>query len=111
MTKQELVDQVFRKRGIALGLTKKSVGEIIDGVFGELAGYFVTASSGDDRNAPRFTYPGFGTFSKRTSRQRTGRHPRTGEPITIPAANTVAFNLGREFKAQLNDRGVKTQSL
>jgi DNA-binding protein HU-beta len=103
MTKQELIDRIYRKRGVSAGLTKKAVADIIDGVFAELGDYFVKAKV--TKNAtPRFTYPGFGTFSKRKRPARNGRHPQTGAAITIPSANTVAFNVGSDLKSLLNGK-------
>jgi DNA-binding protein HU-beta len=103
MTKQELIDRIYRKRGLSAGLTKKAVTEIIDGVFAELGDYFIKARL--TRNTtPKFTYPGFGTFSKKRRRERAGRHPQTGVPITIPESKTVAFNLGSDLKSLLNQK-------
>lgn len=101
MTKQELIDRVYRKRGVPAGVTKKAVGEIIDGVFAELGDYFIK-SKVTRNNTPRFTYPGFGTFAKKKRVARTGRHPQTGKPIQIPATTTVAFAVGSELKSLLN---------
>ena len=42
MTKLELIDRIYRKRGVSNGMTKKAVAEIVDGVFAELGDYFVT---------------------------------------------------------------------
>jgi len=101
MTKQELIERVYRKRGMPAGLTKKAVADIIDGVFTELGDYFVKARA-TKRTSPRFTYPGFGTFAKRRRNGRIGRHPRTGAPVDIPAHTTVAFAIGSELRALLN---------
>jgi DNA-binding protein HU-beta len=101
MTKQELIDRVYRKFGEPTGMTKKAVGEIVDGVFCELGDYFVKTRV--TRNTtPRFTYPGFGTFAKKKRVARNGRHPQTGKPIKIPAANTIQFSAGTELKQLLN---------
>ena len=102
MTKQELVERVYRKHGMPNGLTKKAVAEIIDGLFCELGDYFVKAKS-PKRNGARFTYPGFGTFAKRKRSGRIGRHPVTGAPVEIPTITTVAFAIGSELRAALND--------
>ena len=104
MTKQELIDRIYRKRGLAQGLTKKAVTDIIDGVFAELGDYFVKAKSGRNGSSPKFTYPGFGTFSKRKRPARAGRHPQTGAPIRIPAAHTLSFNVGSDLKCLLNKK-------
>ena len=104
MTKQELIDRIYRKRGVAQGLTKKAVTEIIDGVFSELGDYFVKTRSSRNGSMPKFTYPGFGTFSKKKRAARSGRDPRTGAPITIPATQTVAFAVGSDLKTLLNKK-------
>ena len=103
MTKQELIERVYRKRGIPAGMTKKAVSEIIDGVFAELGDYFIKTKVTRNQT-PRFTYPGFGTFAKKKRVARTGRHPKTGKPIKIPAATTLAFAVGSELKSLLNDK-------
>lgn len=41
---------------------------------------------------------GFGTFVVRTRAARTGRNPRTGEEITIPASKVPAFKPGKALK-------------
>ena len=104
MTKQELIDRIYRKRGLSQGLTKKAVSDIIDGVFAELGDYFVKAKSRRNGSAPKFTYPGFGTFSRKKRPARAGRHPQTGAPIRIPAAHTVSFNVGSDLKILLNKK-------
>ncbi len=46
--------------------------------------------------------PGFGTFSVRERAARTGRNPRTGESIQIPASRAPAFKSGKTLKDALN---------
>lgn len=41
---------------------------------------------------------GFGSFSVRPRAARTGRSPRTGETIQIPASNAVGFKAGKALK-------------
>jgi nucleoid DNA-binding protein len=107
MTKLELLERVYRsavrKGKVPPGTTKKSVGLLIDSVFDELSDYFVKAKLGR-QGTPKFTYPGFGTFTKRRRAERAGRNPRTGEAITIPGAVTVRFTPGVDFKQLLNRR-------
>ena len=45
---------------------------------------------------------GFGTFEKTFKPARTGRNPRTGESINIPAVSSVKFKPGKEFKKFIN---------
>ncbi len=41
---------------------------------------------------------GFGTFETRKREARTGRDPRTGNPIKIPASLSPAFKPGKALK-------------
>ena len=41
---------------------------------------------------------GFGTFKIRTRAPRTGRNPRTGEPVQIAGGKTVGFKVGKGLK-------------
>jgi len=41
---------------------------------------------------------GFGSFSIRKRKARTGRNPQTGEAIQIKASTTVAFKPSKVFK-------------
>jgi len=44
---------------------------------------------------------GFGTFSVRHRKARTGRNPHTGEQIKIKASKTVGFKPGKAFKESI----------
>ncbi len=101
MTKQELIKRVASTPGLA-PLNKKAVGVLVDAVFTEIASYFVETRVPRRASGPRFTYPGFGTFTKKKRVARGGRNPQTGQPIVIPETVTVAFQPGQELKAHLN---------
>lgn len=45
---------------------------------------------------------GFGTFSVKERAARTGRNPRTGEPVDIKKARVPAFKPTKAFKDELN---------
>jgi nucleoid DNA-binding protein len=105
MTKQELIKRVATR---ATAVHRKEIGVVVDAVFAELAEYFVearatTRGARGRGTAARFTYPGFGTFTKKRRGARGGRNPQTGAPITIPATTTVGFAPGQELKAALNE--------
>jgi len=101
MTKQELIKRVTASALVQPGVSRKAVGVLVDAVFAELAAYFVEARV-TRGSTPRFTYPGFGTFTKKKRGARSVRNPQTGEPITIPETLTVQFQPGVELKADLN---------
>jgi len=44
---------------------------------------------------------GFGTFKVKQTKARTGRNPKTGETIQIPAKRKVAFKASKELKSIL----------
>ncbi|HEX4778067.1 MAG TPA: HU family DNA-binding protein [Acidimicrobiia bacterium] len=46
--------------------------------------------------------PGFGSFSRTDRKERTGRNPRTGEPVKIAASKGVKFTAGAGFKSAVN---------
>jgi DNA-binding protein HU-beta len=89
MTKAELVETVSR----AVGQPKKTVAKTIDITFEQIARSI--------RKEKRFWVPGFGTFSVRRRRARSGFNPRTAAPMTIPAARSVGFRPAPELKKGL----------
>ena len=91
MTKAELVEKMYKKWDGEV--TKKLVGEMIDGVFENVALAV--------KKEHRFSYPGFGTFLIRNRKARKGRNPQTGEVIRIKASKTVGFRPARALKDRL----------
>lgn len=116
MTKAELIDRIARSaRGSDLPpeVTKKVIVKVLDLAFAELSDYFVR-SRVTRSTSPRFTYPKFGTFTKKQRSSRRGVNPRTLEPMDIEACETVDFKPSVELKRQLNEvsaaTGTKTKS-
>jgi DNA-binding protein HU-beta len=48
---------------------------------------------------------GFGTFAVSKREARTGRNPKTGEPIEIAASRAAKFKPGKQLKDSLNGGG------
>lgn len=46
---------------------------------------------------------GFGAFSTREREARTGRNPRTGEAVEVPAKRVPYFKPGKEMRNALNN--------
>ena len=46
---------------------------------------------------------GFGSFFQRHRAARSGRSPKTGETIQIPASTSVGFRPGKVLKDSLNE--------
>jgi nucleoid DNA-binding protein len=51
---------------------------------------------------------GFGTFRLQRSAERTGRDPRTGEPMTIPARNRVLFRPAKALRERVEPHRAPT---
>jgi DNA-binding protein HU-beta len=103
MTKAELIEKIARSRELPPDVTKKCVGQILDLAFEELGTYFVRAKVTRSQ-CPRFTFPGFGTFTKKKRSARKGVNPRTLEPMTIEASYTIDFRPGTDLRQHLNAR-------
>lgn len=102
MTKAELIEKIARSRDLPPDVTKKCIGQILDLAFEELGAYFVR-SKVTRSQCPRFTFPAFGTFTKKKRSARKGINPRTLEPMTIDAAYTIDFRPGAELRQNLNN--------
>jgi integration host factor subunit beta len=48
---------------------------------------------------------GFGAFSVRARPARSGRNPRTGDAVSVPAKHVPFFKSGKELRARLNAEG------
>ena len=76
------------------GLSKADAGKAVDGVFDAIVG--ALQSGGEVRVV------GFGTFSTAQRKATTGRNPRTGEAIQIPASTQPKFKAGKGLKDAVN---------
>jgi integration host factor subunit beta len=45
---------------------------------------------------------GFGSFALHSRPSRTGRNPKTGEPVAIPAKHVPHFKPGKEMRERVN---------
>ena len=90
MNKQELIDAVSNETGS----TKTAAAEMIDAF---LATVTNALAKGD-----AVQLIGFGSFSTGARAARTGRNPRTGEALQLPASKTVKFTAGKAFKDVVN---------
>ena len=90
MNKNDLIAQVASSTGLSKADAGRAVDAVIDGITGALAG------GGDVRLV------GFGTFSVGHRRATTGKNPRTGETIQIPASNRAKFKAGKALKEAIN---------
>lgn len=90
MTKAELIEKIQESR---TDLSKKAVATLVDTLFDE-----VTRAIKKDK---RFSLPGFGTFTVKKRKGRTGRNPQSGAEIKIPPSKTVGFKPAPALKKSL----------
>ena len=90
MNKNELISDVADRSG----LSKVDAAKAIDGMISSIES---ALKSGDD-----VRIVGFGTFSVSNRAATTGRNPRTGEAISIPASKQPKFKAGSPLKAAVN---------
>ena len=86
MNKNELIASVAR----SAGLSKADACKVIDGVFDSIGS--TLAGGGEVRLI------GFGTFGVMHRAASMGRHPRTGERISIAASKRPRFRAGKALK-------------
>jgi integration host factor subunit beta len=100
MTKADLVDQVT-----AIGdLTRRDGEVIVDTLFDAVIG---ALKSGD-----KIEIRGFGSFRTRQRNARTGRNPKTGAKVDVPAKRVPFFKPSKELRDSVNPNGtVKSKPL
>ncbi|MEZ4453639.1 MAG: HU family DNA-binding protein [Nannocystaceae bacterium] len=101
MTKAELIERIIKSRALPDEVSKKCIEQVLNAAFDELGAYFARARLTKSQS-PRFTYPGFGTFTKKKRSARKGVNPRTLEPMQIDASFTIDFRPGVELRSALN---------
>ena len=95
VNKSDVVQDVA---GVA-GVSKSDVEKVIDAFFETVRS---AVSKGD-----RVAWPSFGSFSATQRQARTGRNPRTGEPVPIAASTAVKFSSSSALKSALNPKPAK----
>ena len=90
MNKNELIEAVAERTGLAKSDAARAVEAVLGAVTEALQRSDTVALSG------------FGSFVSKERAARTGRNPRTGESIAIPASRVPAFKAGKGLKDALN---------
>lgn len=89
MTKAELIAMVAEATK-----SKKSDVERIVSSLGDVAAAELLGGG-------EVSLPGLGKLKAHQCKARTGRNPRTGKPIDIPAKTAVRFTVGKALKTAL----------
>ena len=90
MNKSELIEAIVE----SADLTKIQAAKALEAMTDTITG----SQQGDEQ----VVLVGFGTFSVKARAARTGRNPKTGEPIEIAAANVPGFKPGKALKDAVN---------
>ena len=91
MIKSELIERIAERNP---HLYQRDVEHIVNAILEEV----VAALSRGDRVELR----GFGAFSVKSRPARTGRNPRTGEPVTVSEKYMPVFKPGKDIRERLN---------
>ena len=92
MNKNDLVSAVSNSAGFSMADATRAVDSVFDNITGSL------------RSGNEVRLIGFGTFSVTDRKATTGRNPRTGETIQIPARRHAKFKAGKALKEAVNRR-------
>src|SRR5438270_1870135 len=90
MTKADLIDEVAR----IAELTRRDSEVIVETIFESV----ITSLRAGDKIEIR----GFGSFRTRQRNPRTGRNPKTGEKVEVPAKKIPFFKPSKELKDLVN---------
>ena len=87
MNKSELIDAI----AAGADISKAAAGRALDAAVSAIT---TTVAKGDN-----VTLVGFGSFKPAKRAARTGKNPKTGAAIKIPATTVPKFSAGASFKA------------
>ncbi|MCG8673055.1 MAG: HU family DNA-binding protein [Pseudomonadales bacterium] len=90
MNKTELIEAMADSADISKAAAARAMDGMIDAITKAM------------QNGDTVSILGFGTFSVRARAARTGRNPKTGEPMEISASRSPAFKAGKAFKDAVN---------
>ena len=97
MTKSGLIEAIAARMS---HLPARDIEVVINTIFDTMTDSLV---QGD-----RIEIRGFGSFSVRHRRARTGRNPKTGAAIDVPPKRVPFFTVGHELRQRVNAGAQKT---
>jgi len=92
MNKGDLIERM----AAAAGIPKTQAGTAVEAM--------VSAITGALKKGGHVTLVGFGSFTTAHRAARTGRNPKTGKAIAIPARRVAKFTPGLELKQAVNKK-------
>ncbi len=94
MTKSELIEAIAQKQK---QLAQKDIDLAVKTLLEQMAH---SLSTGE-----RIEIRGFGSFSLHFRPPRTGRNPKTGDAVSLPAKHVPHFKPGKELRDRVNVEG------
>ncbi|WP_028588244.1 HU family DNA-binding protein [Desulfocurvus vexinensis] len=94
MNKKEFINAVHKHMSNEGGYNRATAELAVEGMIGTITNGL---ARGED-----VVITGFGAFKTEGREARTGRNPKTGEPVQIPAKTVVKFKPGAGLKEKLN---------
>ncbi len=86
MTKEQMIERMAAEAEITKAQATRAMKSMITNITKSL------------KKGTKVTLVGFGTFDITKRKARTGRNPRTGAEISIPAAKVPKFKAGKALK-------------
>ncbi|AMX02733.1 HU family DNA-binding protein [Microbulbifer thermotolerans] len=90
MNKSELIEAIAASADIPKAAAGRALDAMVESITDAL------------KKGDQVALVGFGTFSVKERAARTGRNPRTGDPIPIAAAKIPSFKAGKALKDAVN---------
>ena len=90
MNKNDLIASVASSAGLSKSDATRSIESLLDTITNAL------------KRGEKVSIVGFGNFSVTERKATTGRNPRTGESIQIPASKRPKFSVGKALKEAVN---------
>lgn len=90
MSKQDLVNYIAEETGLTKADATRALDAMMKGITVGL------------KKEGKVTLTGFATFTAKKKEAKTGRNPKTGEPVEIPARVAATIKAGSKLKEALN---------
>ncbi|HEY8538278.1 MAG TPA: HU family DNA-binding protein [Steroidobacteraceae bacterium] len=90
MNKAELIEAVASAANLSKADATRAVDAVVETITNAL------------KKGQQVSVVGFGTFSVKHRGERSGRNPRTGNPIKIAASNVPGFKAGKALRDAVN---------
>ena len=90
MSKTDLVNFIAEETGLTKADSTRALDAMMKGIVKGL------------KDSGKVAITGFCTFATKNKPASTGRNPRTGETVTIPARVAVTIKAGSKLKEELN---------